>query len=94
MPLESAFSLGQNQAQQIQTQTHGPYGLHKVMIEGHRSLEALYSNPTMKKEFTRKYIRNKLKVNYNNNSFHGIKPHSLARFSYLRMKASMDSPQP
>ena len=44
LTLESAFSLGQNQAQ-IQTQTHGPYGLHKVMIEGHRSLEALYSNP-------------------------------------------------
>ena len=31
------FSLGQNQAQQIQTQAHGPRGLHKVMIEGHRS---------------------------------------------------------
>ena len=42
--LFSAFSLGQSQAQ-IQTQTHGPYGLHIVMIEGHRSLEALYSNP-------------------------------------------------
>ena len=45
LALESAFSLGQSQAQQIQTQTHGPYGLHIVMIEGHRSLEALYSNP-------------------------------------------------